>query len=335
MNQTLIVAEAGVNHNGNIETARQLIQAAAAAGADIVKFQTFRAKDIVVQTAPKATYQKSAGGPEETQLEMLRALELSVSDHTALMDECRSNQIEFLSTAFDRRSVELLAGLGLSYWKVPSGEITNLPYLRTIGATKSKVLLSTGMADLGEIEHALNALETAGTRHEDITVLHCTTEYPTPWAEVNLTAMVSIRDAFKVAVGYSDHTSGVEVAVAAVALGASVIEKHFTLNKALPGPDHKASLEPLELSLMIESIRHIEMCLGDGRKRAMASELAIKPVVRKSIVAASTIKKGDIFTPDNITLKRPADGISPMLWDEVVGSAATRDYSIDERIELR
>lgn len=331
---TYIIAEAGVNHNGDIELAKQLIDAAADAGADVVKFQTFKADRQVTHDAKKADYQNQTTDRKESQHEMLRRLELSTEMHHELIAHCAMRNIVFLSTGFDIESVDLLRSLGQDSFKIPSGEITNLPYLRYIGQLGKPVILSTGMATMGDIESAIGVLEQAGTERANITVLHCTTEYPTPMAEVNLRAMQSIHNAFGVAVGYSDHTSGIEVSIAAVALGATVIEKHFTLDRSLPGPDHKASLEPSELKAMVAAIRNIEVAMGDGIKRLTPSELRNKPIVRKSLVASQIIKAGDIFSAQNITAKRPGTGVSPMRWDEVVGRIASRDYSIDELIEL-
>ncbi len=332
--RTLIIAEAGVNHNGDIVLAKQLIDAAADAGADVVKFQTFKADRQVTHDAKKADYQNQTTDRAESQHEMLRRLELSTEMHNELIAHCAMRNIVFLSTGFDIESVDLLRSLGQDSFKIPSGEITNLPYLRYIGQLGKSVILSTGMATMGDIESAIGVLEQAGTERANITVLHCTTEYPTPMAEVNLRAMQSIHNAFGVAVGYSDHTSGIEVAIAAVALGATVIEKHFTLDRSLPGPDHKASLEPSELKAMVAAIRNIEVAMGDGIKRLTPSEFRNKPIVRKSLVASQKIKAGDIFSAQNITAKRPGTGVSPMRWDEVVGRIASRNYSIDELIEL-
>jgi N,N'-diacetyllegionaminate synthase len=331
--KTLIIAEAGVNHNGDLALARKLIEAAAAAGADRVKFQTFSADRLVTTEARKADYQIQAADAGESQHAMLRRLELTPDMHDELIAHCRSKGIEFFSTGFDVDSVDLLVRLGLGSFKIPSGEITNLPYLRHVGGYGKPVLLSTGMASLGEIEAALMAIEQAGTPRSQITVLHCTTEYPAPMAEVNLRAMLTIRDAFGVAVGYSDHTRGIEVAIAAVALGASVIEKHFTLDRNLPGPDHKASLEPDELKAMVAAIRNVEQALGVGTKFATPSELKNRPIGRKSIVAARAIEAGEILSVDNLTAKRPGTGISPMRWDELVGRKAARRYERDEPID--
>lgn len=333
-NQTLIIAEAGVNHNGDLELAKRLIDLAAEAGADLVKFQTFNADRQVTRTAKKAAYQTQTTDSEESQYEMLRRLELTVEMHKTLIAHCAACGIGFLSTGFDIESIDLLVSLGQTQFKIPSGEITNLPYLRHIGRFGKTVILSTGMSTPGEIEAAIEVLEQAGTPRTNITILHCTTEYPTPMAEVNLRAMKSIHTAFGVKVGYSDHTSGIEVAIAAAALGASVIEKHFTLDRNLPGPDHKASLEPKELKAMVAAIRNIEVALGDGIKRLTPSEAKNKPIARKSLVASHAIKSGEVFREQNITAKRPGTGISPMRWDEVIGRTAPRDFLADELIEL-
>ena len=332
--RTLIIAEAGVNHNGDMAVARKLIDVAAAAGADRVKFQTFSADRLVTTQARKADYQVQSTDAGETQHAMLRRLELTPDMHVGLMAHCRSRGIQFFSTGFDLDSIDLLASLGIDSFKIPSGEITNLPYLRHVGRYGKPVILSTGMANLEEIEAALMALEKAGTPRAKITVLHCTTEYPAPMAEVNLRAMLTIRDAFGVAVGYSDHTPGTEVAIAAVALGAAVIEKHFTLDRNLPGPDHKASLEPDELRAMVSAIRNVELALGVGIKCASPSELKNRPISRKSIVAARPIEAGETFSADNVTAKRPGTGLSPMRWDDVLGKRASRRYELDEAIEL-
>ena len=331
-NRTLIIAEAGVNHNGDLELARRLIDAAAKAGVDLVKFQTFNANRQVTRTANKADYQSHTTDSKESQHEMLRRLELTADMHNELIAHCAARNIGFFSTGFDVESVDLLVSLGQDRFKIPSGEITNLPYLRHIGQLGKDVILSTGMATIGEIEAAIDVLEQAGTPRANITVLHCTTEYPTPMAEVNLRAMQSIHTTFGVAVGYSDHTPGIEVAIAAVAMGASVIEKHFTLDRSLPGPDHKASLEPAELKAMVVAIRNIEVALGDGIKRLTPSEARNKPVVRKSLVANQAIKVGEVFSAQNITTKHPGTGISPMYWDEVMGQVAQKNYKEDDLI---
>lgn len=333
--KTLIIAEAGVNHNGDMALARQLIVAAAAAGADLVKFQTFQARKIVAASAPKADYQKQTTGADESQLEMIRKLELSRADHEMLIAECKKHGVGFFSTAFDQDSLELLRELGcLEMVKIPSGELTNLPLLRQVSQLGKPILLSTGMANLADIEAAIEAIEANGTPRSQITLLHCTTEYPTPMEEVNLRAMLSIKQAFGVEVGYSDHTPGIEVPIAAVAMGARIIEKHFTLDCNLPGPDHRASLEPQQLAAMVRGIRNIEQALGDGIKRPSSSELKNKPIARKSIVALRDIRAGELFSPENLTTKRPGTGISPMQWDAVIGKTAPRDFASDELIEL-
>jgi len=333
MNRTLIIAEAGVNHNGDLAIAKRLIDAAAGAGADVVKFQTFSADRMVTRDAAKADYQKRSGR-DESQHAMLRRLELTPEMHEALIAHCRSRDIEFLSTPFDAESVELLADLGIGRFKIASGELTNLPLLRSIGARRGEVIVSTGMATLDDIRNALAVLEQAGTPRSRVTVLHCNTEYPSPMADVNLLAMATIRETLAVRVGYSDHTLGIEVAVAAVALGASVIEKHFTLDRNQLGPDHRASLEPAELKAMVEAIRNIEMALGDGVKRPSASEARNMAAARKSLVASRAIHAGEPFTEANLAVKRPGTGISPMRWDEVLGRRAPRDFGPDELIEL-
>lgn len=332
--RTLIIAEAGVNHNGELTLARRLIDAAADAGADLVKFQTFSADRLVTADACKADYQVEATGAGESQHAMIRRLELTPDMHEALIAHCKLRGIGFFSTAFDVESIDLLVRLGQNRFKIPSGEITNLPYLRHVGRYGKPVILSTGMASMGEIEAAVDMLEQAGTPRNRVTILHCNTEYPTPMSDVNLRAMLSIRDAFGVAVGYSDHTKGIEVPIAAVALGATVIEKHFTLDRTLPGPDHKASLEPGELKAMVTAIRNIEQALGDGIKRPSASEAKNKAVARKSLVAALPIRAGECFSAANLTVKRPGTGVSPMRWDDVIGRKALRDFSHDELIEL-
>jgi N,N'-diacetyllegionaminate synthase len=333
-NKTLIIAEAGVNHNGDIQMARQLIDAAAEAGADLVKFQTFNADRLVTAYAQKANYQNLTTDAAESQHQMLRRLELDADMHHTLMAHCAARGIGFFSTGFDIDSVNLLVSLGQDHFKIPSGEITNLPYLRHIGALGRRILLSTGMATLGEVEAAVDVLETAGTSRENMVVLQCTTEYPTPMGEVNLRAMQSMGNALGVAVGYSDHTVGIEVSVAAVALGAQVIEKHFTLDRNLPGPDHKASLEPVELAALVKAIRNVEAALGNGVKRPTPSETKNRSVVRKSLVAAVPIARGEVFSPQNMAVKRPGTGVSPMRWDEMVGRLAQQDYAADEQIDL-
>jgi len=331
--KTFIIAEAGVNHNGSLELARKLIDVAMRAGADAVKFQTFRAEKSISIHTQKAEYQKQTTDASELQLDMIRKLELDEAAHEDLLDYCHSRNIQFLSSPFDLESIDLLERLGLGIFKIPSGEITDLPYLRKIGGLKKPVILSTGMADLGEIRDALDVLKGAGTRLEEMTVLHCNTEYPTPFEDVNLRAMLTIKTEFPgVKIGYSDHTTGVESSIAAVAMGAAVIEKHFTLDKDMKGPDHRASLEPDELKAMVHSIRNIEKALGSGMKKPSPSELKNKPIVRKSVVAARDICKGEPFTEKNLTTKRPGTGISPMRWDEIVGQRARKDYKRDDLI---
>lgn len=332
--RTLIIAEAGVNHNGDLGLAKKLIDAASQAGADLVKFQTFNASRQVTRVAKKADYQTQTTDGKESQHDMLQRLELTEAMHHELIAHCATCNIGFFSTGFDIESIDLLLGLGQDHFKIPSGEITNMPYLRHIGQLGKNTILSTGMATLGDIEAAIDVLERAGTPRANITVLHCTTEYPTPMAEVNLRAMQSIQAAFGVAVGYSDHTQGIEVAIAAVAMGATVIEKHFTLDRNLPGPDHQASLEPAELKAMVAAIRNIETALGDGIKRLTPSEARNKHAARKSLVTSQAVKAGEVFNAQNITAKRPGIGISPMRWDEVVDRKAPRDFAADELVEL-
>jgi N,N'-diacetyllegionaminate synthase len=332
--RTLIIAEAGVNHNGDIGIALELIDAAAAAGADVVKFQTFSADRLVNAAATKAAYQTKTTDATESMRDMLRRYELSAADHERLAAHCASRSVEFCSSGFDIESVDLLVALDVKRMKIPSGEITNLPYLRHIGALGRPVILSTGMATLGEVEAAVDVLERAGTPRGRMTVLQCNTEYPTPYEDVNLRAMLTFRDAFGVAVGYSDHTIGGEVSIAAVALGASVIEKHFTLDRTLPGPDHAASMEPAAFAEMVAAIRHIERALGDGIKRPSESEAKNTVKARKSIVAARAIRAGERFGAGDLTVKRPGSGLSPMRWDDVIGRSAPRDFVPDEPIEL-
>lgn len=330
--KVFIIAEAGVNHNGSLELAKNLIDSACRAGADAVKFQTFKAEKLVSKKASKADYQKETTQSNETQFEMIKKLELDVSAHEELISYCKEKEIMFLSTPFDHDSIELLHGLGLEMFKIPSGEITNLPYLRHIGSLNKKVILSTGMANLGEIESALNILILSGTNKKNITILHANTEYPTPMEDVNLRAMQTIAKAFDIDVGYSDHTLGIEVDIAAVALGAKVIEKHFTLDKNMEGPDHKASLEPEELKAMVRAIRNIEKALGSSVKKPSTSEKKNMAVARKSLVAKTNIKKGEFLSEENICVKRPGTGISPMRWDEVLGTRAEKDYNEDDLI---
>jgi len=313
-----IIAEAGVNHNGDMQIAKQLIDAASEAGADYVKFQTFIASKLVSADAPKAAYQQE-GGTGDKQLEMLQKLELSPEQHIELAEHCRKKNIHFLSTAFDLESVDLLINLGITLFKVPSGEITNLPYLKKIGSLGKNVILSTGMCVMEEIREAIDVLVTAGTDRKNITVLHCTTDYPTKMQDVNLNAMLSIREQLGVNIGYSDHTLGIEVPVAAAALGAQVIEKHFTLDRTLPGPDHKASLEPAELKSMVTAIRNIEAALGSAEKQPTATELENRIVARKSIHIAKELPQGHVITEADLAMKRPGTGISPMLLENVLG----------------
>ncbi|AXH13461.1 N-acetylneuraminate synthase [Halarcobacter bivalviorum] len=332
MNKVFIIAEAGVNHNGKKELAKKLIDVASEAGADAVKFQTFKTENLVSKNAQKAEYQKQTTNKEESQFEMIKKLELDVDTHKELISYAQEKNIMFLSTPFDHDSIELLDDLGLEIFKIPSGEITNLPYLRQIGKLNKKVILSTGMADIGEIEDALDILISYGTKKENIIVLHANTEYPTPMEDVNLKAMVTIGNTFDIKFGYSDHTLGIEVPTAAVAMGAYCIEKHFTLDKTMEGPDHKASLEPDELKAMVRAIRNIEKALGSTLKKPSKSEAKNKEIVRKSIVAKTEIKVGEVFTEDKLAIKRPGNGISPMQWDEIIGTFAQKDYKEDELI---
>lgn len=332
MNKTLIIAEAGVNHNGSLDLAKKLVDVAKASGADIVKFQTFISENAVSKMAQKADYQKQETPSGESQLEMVKKLELKFNEFVELKKYCTEKDIEFLSTAFDFESIDFLAGLGMSLWKIPSGEITNLPYLIKIARLGQPIILSTGMCTMGEIHLAITILKEHGAG--EITLLHCTTEYPAPFRDVNLRALSSIKEEFGVKVGYSDHTSGIEVAIAAVAIGAEVIEKHFTLDRNMEGPDHKASLEPEELKAMVEAIRNIEQALGDGIKKPAESEKKNIIIARKSIIARKNIKAGEVLSEENLTVKRPGDGISPMKWFEVLGTKAKRDFKEDEMIEL-
>ena len=331
----LIIAEAGVNHNGSMEIAKQLVDAAVEAGVDIIKFQTFKAEKLVSKATKQAEYQKkNIGDGNDSQYEMLKKLELSEKDHEELMTYCKEKGIRFWSTAFDSESMDYLHSLGLGLWKIPSGEITNYPFIRKIASYGEDVIMSTGMCEMMDIQNAMDVLFRYGIRKEQITLLHCNTQYPTPYQDVNLNAMVSIKHEFDIPVGYSDHTSGIEVPIAAVALGAKVIEKHCTIDRNLPGPDHKASLEPHELKAMVSAIRHIEQALGDGIKRVSDSEKANISVARKSIVAACPIKKGEPLTEENLTVKRPGTGLSPMLWDQVLGTFAIKDYEEEDLIQL-
>ena len=331
MSKVFIIAEAGVNHNGNINIAKKLIDAASEAGVDAVKFQSFITEKIVSKYTEKAGYQKKTTDKNESQYGMIKKLELDKERHMELLDYCHYKNMMFLSSPFDLESIRLLNELGLEIFKIPSGEITNLPYLREIGKLKKKVILSSGMSTLGEIEAALHLLRQNGTK--EITVLQCNSEYPTPMEDVNLNVMLTIKDAFKVDVGYSDHTLGIEVPIAAAAMGAKIIEKHFTIDRNMDGPDHQASLEPHELKAMVTAIRNIEIALGNGIKEPSKSELINMKFVRKSIVAKCTIEKGEVFSEDNLTVKRPGNGISPMSWDEIIGKIAKRDYEEDELIE--
>ena len=331
--KVFIIAEAGVNHNGSVELAKKLIDVASEAGADAVKFQTFKASNLVSKDAKKAQYQKeNIDDNDDNQYNMLKKLELDLATHQELIAYCKIKNIMFLSTPFDMQSIKLLDDLGLEIFKIPSGEITNLPYLREIGSLNTRVILSTGISNLSEIKDALEILIKAGTKKENITMLHANTMYPTPMCDVNLRAMITIGKTFDVSYGYSDHTLGIEVDIASVAMGASVIEKHFTLDKTMQGPDHKASLEPDELKSMVKAIRNIELALGSDKKVATKSEVVNRNIVRKSIVAKKAIKKGELFSEDNLTTKRPADGISPMKWDRVVGTKAQKDYAVEEMI---
>ncbi len=333
---TIIIAEAGVNHNGCIELAKQLIEAAANAGADFVKFQTFKTDSLVSKLAKKAEYQKkNIDDNIDSQYAMLKKLELDESMHIELINHCKQCGIQFLSTGFDNESIDFLDSLDIPFFKIPSGEITNKPYLRHIAEKKKPIILSSGMATMDEIKAAMNVLYENGISKEDITVLHCNTEYPTPMEDVNLKAMHHIHEELGVKIGYSDHTIGIEVPIAAVALEATVIEKHFTLDRSLPGPDHKASLEPDELKTMVQAIRNVEVAIsGSGIKEPSPSEIKNKDIARKSIVAAKKIYKGEPFTEDNITIKRPGNGISPMKWDELIGQKASKDFNPDDLITL-
>lgn len=327
-----VIAEAGVNHNGSLELAKKLVDKAKEAGADCIKFQTFISKNIVSKSADKAEYQKQQTDSSESQLEMLQKLELSFDDFKELKEYCRIKKIEFLSTAFDFDSIDFLNSLNMNIWKIPSGEITNLPYLIKIGNLNKKVILSTGMSTMEDIKAAITALRKNGSG--EITVLHCTTEYPTPYEDVNLNAMNTIKKEFNVPIGYSDHTRGIEIPIAAVAMGAKVIEKHFTLDRNMEGPDHKASLEPDELKAMVSAIRNVEAAIGNGDKLPAKSEKKNMAIARKSIIASCSINKGEVFTEKNITVKRPGTGISPMRWFEVLGKTAKKDFKEDELIEI-
>ena len=335
-NHTIIIAEAGVNHNGSLELAKQLVLKAKDAGVDYIKFQTFKASKLVTKSARQAEYQQhNTGGQKESQYQMLKKLELSPKDHQVLIDYCRELGIMFFSTAFDSESIDYLHSLNLGLWKIPSGEVTNYPFLKRVAAFNEKTILSTGMCEMQDVRNAVEALYENGLSKENLILLHCNTEYPTPYEDVNLKAMEALRKEFEVEVGYSDHTQGIEVPIAAVALGASVIEKHFTLDRTLPGPDHKASLEPDELKAMVRAIRNIEKAIGgDGIKHVSGSERKNIAVARKSIVAACDIKMGEVFTEQNLTVKRPGSGISPMRWEEVLGQSAKKDFYEDDLIEI-
>ena len=337
MTHVTIIAEAGVNHNGSIEIARQMVDKAVEAGVDIIKFQTFKSEKLVSKSARQAEYQKKNIGTksDDSQLSMLKKLELSEQDHVELMAYCKQKGIKFFSTAFDMDSIEYLHSLNLGLWKIPSGEVTNYPFLKRIASYNERTILSTGMCDLQDVRAAVDALYKNGLSKENLTLLHCNTEYPTPFEDVNLKAMDALRKEFGVEVGYSDHTKGIEVPIAAVALGASVIEKHFTLDRNMEGPDHKASLEPDELKDMVSTIRNIEKAVGgDGTKHVSESERKNITIARKSIVAAYDIKAGETFTEQNLTVKRPGNGISPMRWEEVIGTKAIRNFAEDEIIEV-
>ncbi len=331
MKHICIIAEAGVNHNGELELAKKMIEVAAKAGADYIKFQTFVPEKLVSKYAAKAEYQKDSGSAEETQLQMLQKLTLKTKDFFELKRYCKELGIGFLSTPFDMESIAFLKKINMDFWKIPSGEVTNFPYLKALAKTGRPIIMSTGMCEMNEIEMAVHVLQKYGAG--DIKLLHCNTEYPTPFEDVNLRAMAEMQKKFNIEVGYSDHTEGIEVAIAAAALGATVIEKHFTLSREMEGPDHKASIEPDELAAMVSGIRNIEKAIGDGKKKVSSSEKKNKIVVRKSIVAGRKIQKGEIFTEENITVKRPGNGISPIYWNEVLGNKAVRDFEKDELIE--
>ncbi len=329
--KTLIIAEAGVNHNGDFELAKKLIDKAVEGGADIVKFQTCKAENVISRYADKAEYQKVTTGEADSQLEMVRKLMLTYEEYGKLKEYCDEKGIEFLSTAFDLPSVDYLHSIGMRRWKIPSGEITNLPLLIKIAKLHEPIIMSTGMSELSEVADAVKVLKENGA--QDITLLHCTTEYPAPYEDVNLKAMDTMREAFDLPVGYSDHTKGLEIPVAAVAMGACVIEKHFTLDRNMEGPDHKASIEPDELKSMVDQIRHVEVAIGNGEKKVSASEQKNQDIARKSIIAKTAIKAGDVFSEDNVTTKRPGSGINPMRWFDLLGKTAKHDYEEDYLIE--
>ena len=335
MNHVVIIAEAGVNHNGSVELAKQLVDKAAEAGVDYIKFQTFKSEKLVSRSAKQAEYQqRNIGKADDGQLAMLKKLELTEEDHHVLIEYCKEKGVKFFSTAFDLTTIDLLHSFNLGLWKIPSGEVTNYPYIKKIAKFGEPVILSTGMCEMSDIEAALNVLLEEGLNKDEITILHCNTEYPTPYEDVNLKAMLEIGNKFGVKIGYSDHTKGIEVPIAAVALGATVIEKHFTLDRNMDGPDHKASLEPYELNQMVSSIRNIEKAIGSGHKTITESERKNIAIARKSIVAACNIKKGELLTEENLTVKRPGTGISPMRWYEVVGTVASKDYTEEDMIVL-
>ncbi len=334
MSKIIIIAEAGVNHNGNLALAQEMVRVAKECGADYVKFQTAVPELVISTIAPKAEYQKETTGNQQSQLEMCKAIHLPLSDYKGLSDLCKEQGIGFMSTPFDLVSIDCLAELEMDYWKIPSGEITNLPYLRKIAKTGGKVILSTGMSTLAEVEAAVKVLTDNGLTREEITLLHCTTQYPTPFEAVNLRAMQALTTLNCAGVGYSDHTVGIEVPIAAAAMGATVIEKHFTLDKNMEGPDHRASLDPAELAAMVRAVRNVESSLGSGVKEVADAERANIEVARKSIVAARPIKKGEVLTEENITVKRPGNGISPMQWDAVIGTRAVADFDYDALITL-
>jgi N,N'-diacetyllegionaminate synthase len=332
--KTMIIAEAGVNHNGDIKLAKKLVDVAHEAGADYVKFQLFKTESVISKFAKKADYQKETTNPTESQLEMVKKLELSQQEHLDLLAYCNKVGIKYLSSPFDHRSIDLLEQMNIDLYKIPSGEITNLPYVRKIAKIGKPTIVSTGMANLKEVGETIDILTNNGTPKELITVLHCNTEYPTPMSDVNLNAMITIKNEFDVKIGYSDHTNGIEVPTAAVAMGATVIEKHFTLDNKMEGPDHRASLNPVELKQMVTAIRNIEIALGSSEKKPSPSEGKNALVARKSIVAGRSIKKGELLSENNLEIKRPGDGINPMTWDSILGKIAIRDFSEDEQIEI-
>ncbi|MEK9727748.1 MAG: N-acetylneuraminate synthase [Candidatus Margulisiibacteriota bacterium] len=327
-----IIAEAGVNHNGDLALAKTLIDAAKMAGVDAVKFQTFKAQTLASENAQKAGYQKKNTSSSETQYDMLKKLELSHDMHIELINYCKEKNILFLSSPFDCDSIDDLESINMPIFKIPSGEITHVPYLRKIGALNKPTILSTGMCNLDDIEFGMNILLNAGLDKTNLSLLHCTTEYPCPFEDVNLNAMKTIRDHFELPVGYSDHTEGIEISLAAVAMGATIIEKHFTMDKSMPGPDHKASLDPDELRALVKGIRNIELAMGNGKKVPSVSEIKNIPIARKSIVAKRKIEKGDAFTEENLICKRPGHGVSPTDWDDVIGKFASKSYEVDELI---